>query len=99
MVKYTLYDGITKPKTIDVNGIVKARAYAVKEIGHSITFIGSVLIVEGINGKGLGEIRGGSDGKLRWCPRTTSTKTGYPTYKWAYHLNRDGTLGKKLGRL
>lgn len=98
MTKYTLYDGITKPRTIDVDGIVRARAYVAKWVGNSMSEISSILIVQGVKGKALGTVRGDYDGKLRWSPRTTSP-SGHQTEKWVYRLNKDGTLGKKLGRL
>lgn len=97
-MKYTLHDGILKPKTIEAKNIIQARAYVVKWVGGIMSEISAILIVQGIHGKDLGEVRGSPDGKLRWCPRTVSSR-GYPTYKWAYRLNKDGTLGKKFGRL
>ena len=98
MAKYTLHDGLLKPRTIEAENLTKARAYVAKWVGYSMSEIQSVLIVQGIKGKALGQVRGDYDGKLRWCPRTISPR-GYPTYKWAYRLNKDGTLGKRLGRL
>lgn len=97
-MKYTLYDGLLKPRTIDVANIIMARAYVIKWVGGRLPSFDGILIVQGIKGKALGEVRGDENGKLRWCPRTTSPR-GYATYKWAYRLNKDGTLGKRLGRL
>lgn len=98
MAKYTLYDGMLKPRTIEAENIVKARAYVIRWTKGSIPSFDSILIVQGINGKALGEIRGSENGGLRWCPRTI-TYRGHEGYKYEYHLNKDGTLGKKLGRL
>lgn len=100
MTKYSLYDGIFNkpPAVIEAKNIIQARAYVVKWVGGTMSELSGILIVQGKRGKALGEVRGSPDGKLRWCPRTVSSR-GYPTYKWAYRLNKDGTLGKKLGRL
>lgn len=95
MTEYWIYDRIIN-KRITAKSLNDARAKVMKSYGKTADELTSVKIATGKNDCSLGELRYDPFYGWKWVAIERAHKT-ILRYTSAYLVNKDGSLGKKLG--